>query len=81
MLNLAYLARTNNDAEGMQEVQDKIDAFNDKFPMKGVAIHGDTLSRSFRGHQQRNKEMIDGVRFNPKLKDYLIENYGEEEED
>ena len=81
LLNLAYLARTNGDTEGMQDVQDKIDAFNDKFPMKGVAIHGDTLSRSFKGHQQRNKEMIDGVRLNPKLKDYLVENYGEEDED
>lgn len=81
LLNLAYLARVNGDTEGMQEIREKIDAFNEKFPMKGIAIRGDTLARSFRGHMQRNKEMIDGVRYNPKLKDYLVENYGEEDEE
>ena len=81
LLNLAYLAKSNGDTEGMDLIQEKIDSFNDKYPIKGIKISKDTLNRSYNGHLQRNKEMIDGVRYNPKLKSYLLENVSPDEDE
>ena len=81
LLNLAYLARSNGDTEGLDIVQEKIDSFNEKYPIKGIKISRDTLKRSYNGHIQRNKEMIDGVRYNPKLKSYLLENVSPDEDE
>ena len=39
-------------------------------------ITGDTLARSARGHEQRNRKTIDGVYIDKKLKNYIQKELG-----
>ena len=81
LLNLAYLARSTGDSEGYAEVKDMIKKFSQANPEKGIAISERTLKKSYEGHMQRNKEMVNGVRINPKLKNRLAEMYADEEDE
>lgn len=81
LLNLAYLARSTGDSEGYAEVRDKIRKFSQANPEKGIAITESTLKKSYEGHIQRNKETVNGVRINPKLKSRLADMYADEEDE
>jgi hypothetical protein len=74
LLDLHYLARINGDDDTISELRGKIADYNKSFPK--YRITSDTLSRSFRGHEERNRKSTDGVYLNKKLKDYLIEEQG-----
>lgn len=74
LLDLHFLARSNNDTEMMSELRDKIADYNESYP--NYKISGDTLSRSYRGHMQRIRDSVDGVYLNKKLKRQLMEEYG-----
>ena len=75
LLDLHFLARSNGDFEMMNELQDKIAAYNEANP--SYRISGDTLARSYRGHMQRINQSVDGVYLNKKLKTKLMEEYGD----
>jgi hypothetical protein len=74
LLDLHYLARVNGDDEMLSELRGKISEYNKSFPK--YRISSDTLSRSYRGHEDRNRKSTDGVYLNKKLKDYLVEEQG-----
>ena len=75
LLDLHFLAKSNNDFEMMNELRTKIADYNESYP--SYKISGDTLARSYRGHMQRIHDSVDGVYLNKKLKRQLIEEYGE----
>ena len=74
LLNAAYIARSTGDFDTMMEINDNIMNFNMKYP--GMAITGDTLDKSYRGHEQRIRDSVDGVNINAKLKQQIIDDYG-----
>ena len=74
LLDLHYLARVNGDDEMLSELKGKIADYNKSFPKYRITT--DTLSRSYRGHEDRNRKSTDGVYLNKKLKDYLVEEQG-----
>jgi hypothetical protein len=76
LLDLLYLARMSNDSEGMAEVNEKINKFNEVVP-NAFRITEDTKARSYRQHVQRGKDSIDGVYINKNVKDYIEENYSD----
>ena len=75
LLDLHFLAKSNGDFEMMDELRDKILAYNEANP--SYRISGDTLARSYRGHMQRINQSVDGVYLNKKLKNKLMEEYGD----
>lgn len=76
LLDLLYLARMSNDADGIAEANEKISKFNEVVPGP-FRITEDTKARSYRQHVQRGKDAIDGVYINKNLKNYIEENYGD----
>lgn len=81
LLDKLYTARKESDLDGVAEIREQIADFNSKNPEKNVRITGDTISRSMRGHQQREKEMVDGVRITPALRRRLEEEYGADDDE
>jgi hypothetical protein len=80
LLDKLYAARQDGDLDGVREIRESINDFNQKNPEKNVRIEQSTIERSFRGHKQREAEMEDGVRLNPALKRRLEEEYGSAED-
>jgi hypothetical protein len=78
LLNELYVARVEKDSEGISEANQKIRVYNSKNRGPGITITADTKERSYRGHKQREREMVDGVRLNPSLKRKLEAEYGPE---
>lgn len=76
LLDLLYLARMSNDSEGMAEVNEKINKFNEVVP-GAFRITEDTKARSYRQHVQRGRDSINGVYINKNVRDYIEENYGD----
>jgi hypothetical protein len=76
LLDLLYLARMSNDADGIAEANEKISKFNAVVPGP-FRITEDTKARSYRQHVQRGKDAIDGVYINKNLRNYIEENYGD----
>lgn len=76
LLDNLYLARVNGDLEGEVEMNEKIADFNSIHPEPGIAISASTKEKSFTARQNAIKDTVDGVRINPKMKQYLIDNYG-----
>jgi len=76
LLDLLYLARMSNDVEGMAEVNEKINKFNEVVPGP-FRITEDTKARSYRQHVQRGRDSINGVYINKNVRDYIEENYGD----
>jgi hypothetical protein len=74
LLDLHYLAKTNGDTDTLEKIKEDIHSYNSKYPHEKIT--SDTLSRSIRGHREREKQARDGVVINKKLRDYIIENYG-----
>jgi hypothetical protein len=65
------------DSEYMKEVQEKITAFNQRHPYKGVMITPDTIARSRRTRLANEKFMLHGIRFNKHLIQELQSKYPE----
>lgn len=81
LLDKYYLARREGDVDGAREIREEMREFSRKNPERNVRIDEDTIARSYRGHQQREREMVDGVHLNKALKRRLDEEYGTAEED
>jgi hypothetical protein len=76
LLDNLYLAKVNGDLDGEVEMNEKIADFNLLHPEPGIAISASTKEKSFTARQNAIKDTVDGVRLNPKMKSYLIDNYG-----
>ena len=57
LLDTYYLAKSSGDLSGAQDIKKKINDFNKIVPT-GFRITGDSLARSSRGHEQRNKKLL-----------------------
>jgi hypothetical protein len=75
LLDTYYLAKSSGDLSGAQDIKDKINDFNKIVPA-GFRITGDSLARSARGHEARNRKTIDGVYIDKKLKNYIQKELG-----
>jgi hypothetical protein len=76
LLDNLYLARVNGDLDGVVEMNEKIADFNLLHPEPGIAITASTMDKSFTARQNAIKDTVDGVRLNPKMKAYLVDEYG-----
>jgi hypothetical protein len=75
LLDLHFLAKSNGDDDMIAEIRDKIAGYNESYPSNRIS--SDTLARSYRGHMERIKNSVDGVYINKKLKNRIIEEYGD----
>ena len=75
LLDLHFLAKSNHDDAMLLDIKDKIKKYNEHYPSNKIS--SDTLSRSYRGHNDRIKKSVDGVYLNKKLKNKIIEEYGD----
>lgn len=75
ILDLYYLAKISGDDEMLAEIDQKRRNFNEAHP--SYSISTDTLRRSYIGKEERVKNSVDGVYLNKKLKNQLIEEYGD----
>ena len=76
LLDALYLAKTNGDFEGVADINDKINTYNMAHPQTGTRITESTKEKSFAARQTAIKNSVDGVRLNPKMKQYLTEEFG-----
>ena len=81
LLDAYYLATQNGDTEGMNELRDAMNEFSRKNPEPGVRIESSTISRSYRSHKQREREMVDGITINKNLRRRLDDLYGAADEE
>jgi hypothetical protein len=81
LLDAYYLATQNGDTEGMNELRDAMNEFSRKNPERGVRIESSTISRSYRSHKQREREMVDGITINKNLRRRLDDLYGAADEE
>lgn len=75
LLDLHFLAKSNGDEAMLDDIKEKIAHYNSIYPSNKISA--DTLARSYRGHMERIKNSVDGVYLNKKLKNQIIEEYGE----
>lgn len=78
-LRLYDIAVRSGDTELMEEVRDRIQSFNEKYPK--YRITQDSLRRSQRAREAAEKDMIYGVRFNKNLRGEIKERFFEDEEE
>jgi hypothetical protein len=76
LLNLHDMAKTAGDSELMAEAKDKIQAFNEAHPTDKIT--GDTLRKSEASRKAAEKNMINGVTFNKKLRGEITEKFFED---
>lgn len=77
MLREYYVAARMGDSGEMADVMERIIKFNSKHP--GVAITGDTISRSMKQHARTSAEMYHGVTFNKRLRPEIMQSIQEYE--
>jgi hypothetical protein len=58
------------------EALEDINKFNMKYPQRGVNITGDTLTRSYKAKQAKERGAVDGVYLDKNLSTYLEDEYG-----
>lgn len=75
LLDTYYLAKSNGDTEMMSKIRDDMRTYSSKVPA-GIKITEDTISRSTRGHKEREKQARDGVVISKKLKNQAVEEAG-----
>jgi hypothetical protein len=75
LLDTHYLAKSNGDTKMMSKIRDDMRTFSSKVPA-GIKITDDTISRSTRGHKEREKQSRDGVVISKKLKNQAEEEAG-----
>jgi hypothetical protein len=76
LLDKLDAARQSGDFDGVQDVQESINRFNDKVPVK-VRITPETTSRSYATRRRNERESVDGVTLDRKLRMELMEEYGQ----
>lgn len=76
LLNLHDMAKTSGDMDLMMETKDDIQAFNEKHPKDKIT--GDTLRKSEASRKAAEKNMINGVTFNKKLRGEIEEKFFED---
>jgi len=76
LLNLHDMAKTAGDMDLLSETKDAISEFNDKHPKDKIT--GDTLRRSESSRKAAEKNMINGVTFNKKLRGEIEEKFFED---
>lgn len=74
LLNYYMAARVGDNAE-MQELSERMADFNKRHP--SIAITGDTLQKSMRGHAQAAAEKYHGVTFNKRLRPEIMQSIAE----
>jgi hypothetical protein len=74
LMEKSFMARQENDNDGVQSVSEAISKFNQKNPE--VAITAKNLKASYQSRIRHMNESVDGVYLNPKLRARLIDNYG-----
>jgi hypothetical protein len=75
LLDTYYLAKSNGDTDMMEKIRDDMRTYSSKVPA-GIKITSDTISRSNRGHKEREKQARDGVVISKKLKNKAVEEAG-----
>ena len=75
-MNLHDMAKTAGDMELMSETKDAIQEFNSKHSKDKIT--GDTLRRSESSRKAAEKNMINGVTFNKKLRGEIEEKFFED---
>ena len=75
LLDKLDAARMSGDMDGVNDVRDQIDAYNEKNP--GKRITPDTMASSYQTRRRNERESIDGVTLDRKLRTQLMEEYGE----
>ena len=73
LLNLYDMAKTSGDIDLMGDVQEKVNSFNAAHPRN--AITPVTLQKSYMERRRREREMIDGISYNRKLKPEIMEKF------
>lgn len=76
LLNLHDMAKTSGDMDLLAEVKEDIQAFNEKHPKDKIT--GDTLHKSQASRKAAEKNMINGVTFNKKLRGEIQEKFFED---
>jgi len=76
LLNLHDMAKTAGDMDLMEETRDQIQSFNEKHPKDKIT--GDTLHKSEASRKAAEKNMINGVTFNKKLRGEIQEKFFED---
>jgi hypothetical protein len=76
LLNLHDMAKTAGDMDLLSETKDSIQEFNSKHPKDKIT--GDTLSKSQASRKAAEKNMINGVTFNKKLRGEIEEKFFED---
>lgn len=74
LMDAMWIARNAGDIESEAIIQENIDSFSDKFP--GAKITQGNLQQSYDAHLKKIQDSIDGVSYNAKLKDQVMEEYG-----
>jgi hypothetical protein len=76
LLNLHDMAKTSGDMDLLFETKDAISEFNEKHPKDKIT--GDTLRKSESSRKAAEKNMINGVTFNKKLRGEIEEKFFED---
>jgi hypothetical protein len=76
LLNRHDMAKTAGDMDLMAETKEQIQAFNEKHPKDKIT--GDTLHKSEASRKAAEKNMINGVTFNKKLRGEIQEKFFED---
>jgi hypothetical protein len=75
LLDKLDAARMSGDVDGVDEVRDQIGTFNEKNP--GKRITPDTIASSYQTRRRNERESIDGVTLDRKMRAQLMEEYGQ----
>ena len=77
LLQMYDMGHTAGDFDLMFETTEKIQAFNESHPNKRITP--DTIQKSIRARKAAEKEMINGVRFDKKLRAEIEDKFFDEE--
>jgi hypothetical protein len=78
LLQTYDMGHTAGDSDLMSETREKIQAFNEAHAK--YKITPDTIQKSIRARKAAEKEMINGVRFNKKLRAEIEDRFFDDEE-
>ena len=76
LLDKLDAARQSGDFDGVQDVQESINRFNDKVPVK-VRITPETTSRSYATRRRNERESVDGITLDRRARMEIMEEYGQ----
>ena len=76
LLNRLDAARMSNDMDGVEEVREAIDRFNDKVPAQ-TRITPKTIEQSYSTRRRNERDSVDGITLNKNLRYQLMEEYGQ----